>query len=107
MNTVERLRSNGITVDMNSVMEIAHSYRIRQISVFGSALRDDFSSNSDIDLLVTFERDAEVSLFDIMELEERFSGVFGRTVQIVEPESLRNPVRRRTILSTSVSLYAA
>ena len=107
MDTVEILRANGIPVDLNSVREIALSYGVHEISVFGSALRDDFRPESDIELLVTFEPDAEVSLFDIMELEERFSGIFGRRVQIVEPESLKNPVRRRTILSTSAPLYAA
>ena len=107
MDTVKRLRSNGITVDLHSVGEIAHSFGVREISVFGSALRDDFRPDSDIDLLVTFEPDAEVSLFDIMEMEERLSAVFSRSVQIVEPEALRNPVRRRAILSSSVPLYAA
>ncbi len=107
MDTVERLRSNGISVDLEHVRKIANSFRVREISVFGSALRDDFTPDSDIDLLVTFEQDADLSLFDIMELEERLSEVFDRSVQIVEPEALRNPVRRRTILSTSLPLYAA
>ena len=56
MDTVKRLRSNGITVDLHSVGEIAHSFGVREISVFGSALRDDFRPDSDIDLLVTFEQ---------------------------------------------------
>ena len=107
MDALKLLRSNGITVDLNSVREIAHSFRVREISVFGSALRGDFDSDSDIDLLVSFDPEADISLFDIMELEERLSTVFGRRVQIVEPEALKNPVRRRTILSTSVPLYAA
>ena len=65
------------------------------------------STDSDVDLLISFVNDAEVSLFDLMEIEERLQEIFGRPVDIVEPASLTNPVRRRNILGATERLYAA
>lgn len=107
MSTVDKLRENGITLDLDSLAAIANSYSIVEIAVFGSSIRDDLNDDSDVDLLVTFSKEASVSLFDLMDLEEQLSELFGRPVDIIEPESLSNPIRRRAILSSKETLYAA
>jgi predicted nucleotidyltransferase len=107
MTTVEKLRRNGINVDLRELQRVAREYQISEISVFGSSIREDMSQDSDVDLLVRFDAEADVSLFDLMELEERFGEIFGRPVDIVEPESLTNSVRRRSILANTERLYAA
>lgn len=107
MTTVEKLRRNGINIDLGELQRVAREYQISEISVFGSSIREDMSQDSDVDLLVRFAVEADVSLFDLMELEERFREVFGRPVDIVEPESLTNSVRRRSILANTERLYAA
>ncbi len=50
---------------------------------------------------------AEVSLFDLMELEGELSEAFGRPVDIVEPDAPTNPIRRQAILTAKQLLYAA
>ncbi len=107
MDVLQKLRKNGIPVDIERIAAIAEAYSVKEISVFGSSLRDDMTGESDIDLLVTFKEGAAVSLFDLMGLEEKLSQLFGRPVDIVEPDSLTNPIRRRAILSTKQRLYAA
>ena len=107
MRAVDKLRENGITVDLDSLRAIAASYSIVEIAVFGSSIRKDMAADSDVDLLITFSERASVSLFDLMDLEERLSELFGRSVDIVEPDSLSNPVRRKAILSSKETLYAA
>jgi predicted nucleotidyltransferase len=77
------------------------------LSVFGSSIRDDFTHNSDIDILVSFNPNSEITLFDIIELENEFSKLLNRDVDIVEKESLKNPIRRERILSTREIIYAA
>lgn len=89
---------------------LAHFCRerhIRTLSLFGSALRDDFRSNSDVDLLVEFEAGAHYSLFDLVTLQDELSDLLGREVDLVEASALRNPFRRREILRTRRCLYAA
>jgi len=107
MDTAEKLRRNGIVFDPNALDTIANSFAIVEIAVFGSSIREDMKQESDVDLLVAFHDDAAISLFDLMDLEQHFSELFGRPVDIVVPQSLSNPIRRRAILSSKETLNAA
>jgi uncharacterized protein len=82
-------------------------WKVVELAIFGSALRDDFGPQSDVDLLVSFEEDAPWSLFDFVAMQDELEEIFGREVDLVEREGLRNPIRRRAILSTARPLYAA
>ncbi len=107
METIEKLRRNGINLNYNDILMICKKYSIIELSIFGSSLRDDFNKNSDIDILVSFDENAVISLFDIMDIEKEFSKVFNREIDVVEKESLKNPIRKNRILSTREILYAA
>jgi predicted nucleotidyltransferase len=77
------------------------------LSIFGSSIRDDFTKNSDIDILVSFNKNSRITLFDIMNLENEFSLLLNRKVDIVEKEALKNPIRKDKILSSREVIYAA
>jgi hypothetical protein len=77
------------------------------MAIFGSALRDDFGPESDIDLLVTFSEEARWSLFDWLEMIEELKKITGREIDLVDRESIRNPFRRRSILSRMEVIYGA
>ena len=74
---------------------------------FGSVLRDDFRPDSDVDVLVSFNPSAPWSLFDLVTMQDELQKIFGRTVDLVEREGLRNPFRKRSILSSREVIYAA
>jgi hypothetical protein len=80
---------------------------ISELSLFGSALREDFGPASDIDLLVTFDPGAPISLWDWGPMLEELRGLFGRPVDLVERSAIRNPIRRRHVLAETRLLYAA
>jgi len=82
-------------------------WRIRELSLFGSALREDFGPESDLDFLVSFEPEAEFDLFDLVAMKDELEARYGRPVDIVEKEALRNPWRKREILNTCEVLYVA
>jgi predicted nucleotidyltransferase len=107
METIEKLQKNGIFLDYNNVVILCRKYFITELSVFGSSIRDDFSQNSDIDILVSFDINSKITLFDIMELEKEMAQLLNRDVDIVEKESLKNPIRKNKILSTREIIYAA
>ena len=107
METIEKLRKNGIFFHYNDVVHLCEKYKIDELSLFGSSIRGDFSQNSDIDILVSFNKDSEITLFDIMDIENEFSSLLKRDVDIVEKESLKNPIRKNKILSTREIIYAA
>ncbi len=77
------------------------------MSLFGSALRDDYHATSDVDVLVTFDSTAPWSLWDLIDMREQLSELFGRPVDLVEQRSLRNPFRRRAILRDKQVIYVA
>ena len=60
-----------------------------------------------MDFLVSFEIGVEISLLDIIELEKEFALLLNREVDIVEKESLKNPIRKDKILATREIIYAA
>ena len=65
------------------------------------------SPESDVDLLIEFSAEARWSLFDWVEMIEDLKGMFGRKVDLVSKQGLRNPYRRQAILSEREILYAA
>lgn len=107
MDVVERLEQNGIRVDLSLVADIARRFGVAELSVFGSAIREDIRADSDVDVLVTFDPTANISLFDLMDLEVELTEAFGRSVDLVEAKSLTNPIRREAILASREPLYAA
>ena len=106
MDTLEKLRKNGITISYSEIADVCSRYGIVELGVFGSSIREDFSDTSDIDFLVTFKPDAQISLFDIIDLEEELKKKFNRDIDVVEKEALKNPYRRKNILETSEIVYA-
>ncbi len=87
--------------------DFCRKWRVRELSLFGSALREDFRADSDLDVLVSFDSGAGWSLLDLVTMQEELEALVGRQVDLVEQEALRNPYRRAAILSSKRVLYAA
>ena len=98
---------NGVTIDRDRIAEFCRRWRIHELALFGSVLRSDFRSDSDIDVLVSFAPDAPWSLLDFVGMEAELAMLLGRAVDVVELRALVNPFRRREILSRTEVLYAA
>ncbi len=96
-----------IKMDRETLCEFCQKWRVREFSLFGSALRDDFGPASDLDFLVSFEPEAGWDLFDLLEMQVELETRLGRPVDLVEKEAMRNPWRKREILRTREVLYAA
>lgn len=88
--------------------EFCRRWKITKLEVFGSILRDDFGPESDIDFLVTFDPEARISLFDLVDAEEELSGIVGRSVDLVTRKAIEgsgNWMRRRLILENARTIY--
>ncbi len=97
----------NLHLDPSSLKEFCQKWRIRELSLFGSALRDDFTPESDLDFLVSFEPGMPLDIDNLLDMKEELEAYFGRPVDLVEKESLRNPWRKYEILRTRQVLYAA
>jgi uncharacterized protein len=85
------------------VAEFCTNNRIRKLSLFGSALREDFRPDSDIDLLVEFQTDAAPSLIDLARMERELSAMLGgRKVDLRTPNELSRYFRDQVISTASV-----
>ncbi len=85
-------------------------WRISELSLFGSVLREDFRPDSDVDLLVTFAADTRWSLFDMVRMQKELEAILGREVDLVERnavEQSENYIRRKRILNNLVPIYVA
>jgi uncharacterized protein len=95
------------TVPQKKIADFCKRWQVSEFSVFGSAIRKDFRPDSDVDVMVVFEPDAQVGLFEMARMQIELETLFGRSVDLVEKASLRNPYRRREILRTARVVYAA
>jgi predicted nucleotidyltransferase len=98
---------HGLDISEKQLEQFCLKWKVKELSLFGSVLRDDFRPESDIDVLVSFVPDAPWTLWDLMEMKEELESLFNRPVDLVEKEALRNPWRKREILNTYEVLYAA
>jgi|SRR4030042_1043484 predicted nucleotidyltransferase len=97
----------NIEIQHDRIQEFCRRWRIKEFGIFGSTLRNDFRPESDVDVLVTFQNGAPWGLFEFVEMIEELREIFGRNVDLIEKEALRNPFRRREILSHCQVIYAA
>ena len=97
-------------INEEPLIEFCRKWKITEVAIFGSALREDFGPDSDIDLLVTFDPAARWSLFDFVHAEDELEALLSRKVDLVERRAIEkspNWIRRKHILGTARVIYAA
>ncbi len=99
--------NSQVQLDSKAVREFCMKWRISELSIFGSALRDDFGAESDLDFLLSFAPDASWDLWDWVDMRDELMALTGRDVDIVAKEALRNPYRRKNILANREIIHAA
>ncbi len=100
----QAVRSN-ITIPRDELVAFCQRHHIRQLSLFGSVLRNDFHTDSDIDMLVEFEQGQRVGLIRLSGIELELSQLLGRKVDLRTPADLSRYFRQ-TVLSTAQVVYA-
>ncbi|HYI16722.1 MAG TPA: nucleotidyltransferase domain-containing protein [Thermomicrobiales bacterium] len=95
-----------IDIPIEALEELCRRYHVRELALFGSVLRDDFRDDSDIDILVEYEPDAGVGLYEHFDLGRALEDLLGRSVDLVPKNGLR-PLLRDSVLTTSAVIYAA
>jgi len=99
-----------IPVNPEKIASFCRRWKIAHLAFFGSVLRNDFRSDSDVDVLVSFAPGAEWSLFDHIAMEEELSDLLGRKADLVSRRAVErsdNWIRREAILSTAETFYVS
>jgi hypothetical protein len=96
----------GIPIPEQDIAQFCKRHHIRTLSLFGSVLRDDFTPQSDVDILVEFEPGHVPGLFGLVRLQRELSERLGRQVDLRTPASLSDYFRA-DVEALAVPIYAA
>lgn len=88
------------------IAEICRRYKIRELSLFGSQARGDYTAKSDFDFLVEFEPEAKIGFFALGEIQEKLEEIVHTQVDLVPKDGLK-PLIRKSVLSEAEVIYAA
>ena len=93
--------SPRIPIDHEKIAAFCRKWKVTELALFGSVLREDFRPDSDVDVLVSFAEVAHWGLFDLCRMEDELRDIFGREVHLVSRRGVeegRNWIRRKHIL---------
>ncbi|PYS75832.1 MAG: nucleotidyltransferase [Acidobacteria bacterium] len=96
----------AIEIPFDRLAEFCRRYQVRELSLFGSALRGDFGPDSDVDLLVEFDPSAQVGFLTLTKMQRELSALIRRRVDLVPKRGLKEKIRQAVLDSAEV-IYAA
>lgn len=100
----------NIQLPHDQLTQFCQRWKVRELALFGSVLRDDFRPDSDIDILITFAPEAKRGVFVLAQMQEELETLFGRSVDLVSKRAIersQNWIRRQNILEFAQVIYAA
>ncbi|MGB3292350.1 MAG: nucleotidyltransferase domain-containing protein [Phormidesmis sp.] len=101
---------NRLGITARQLAAFCDRWQVAELALFGSILRDDFHANSDIDLLVSYQPQAQRGLLEKVAMKEELESLVNRKVDLVSKKAIensRNWIRRRDILSSVEVIYVA
>lgn len=102
---ISKTKSLPITIPQIELNQFCQRHLIAKLSLFGSVLRDDFTSESDLDFLVEFEPDYIPTFFKLAQMERELSSLFkGRKIDLRTPQEL-SPYFRQTVIQDALIQY--
>lgn len=102
------LLEQRLGIPLETLTKFCQTQKIIELCIFGSALREDFNEESDIDLLVKFSPEYPISLLGIVRLENEFKQLLNRDIDLVTKNSIENSknwIRRKNILDSAEVIY--
>lgn len=90
----------------HKIKEICETLPIKRLGLFGSVLNENYTSESDIDVLVLFDKKTDIDLFDnYFKLKEELEEIFHRRVDLVIDKNFRNPYFQKSVEKTREIIY--
>ena len=102
------MKLNNIELPIRQIEAFCQRWKISEFALFGSILRDDFRSDSDIDVMVQFSPNSHNTLFDLVKMEDELKQIFNRDVDLVTRKGITNSqnyLRREAILDSAQIIY--
>jgi predicted nucleotidyltransferase len=103
------MKITAIDLPMEQIQEFCQKWQVTEFALFGSVLRDDFRSDSDIDILITFSPNAKRGLVETLQMRDELQAIFNRKVDLIVKAAIKrskNWLRRKNILESAQIIYA-
>jgi uncharacterized protein len=102
------MKVKNIKIPTDEISTLCQRWHIDKLSLFGSVLRDDFTVNSDIDVLVEFQAGATPGFLRLHQIQEELSGLLEhRRIDLVTLKFLNHRIRDRVLATAEVCYVAA
>ncbi len=104
------MKLKNIELPIEQIKEFCDRWQVTEFALFGSVLRDDFHSDSDIDVLVTFSPTAKRGLTETLQMRDELQSIFNRNVDLIVKAAIErseNWLRRKNILESAQTIYVA
>jgi predicted nucleotidyltransferase len=95
-----------INLHIHQIKDLCRKYNVRRLSAFGSVLTDRFNEQSDVDLIVDFDKTAVKDPFlNYFDFKYALENVLGRQIDLLEEQPIRNSYLRKNIENTQTLIY--
>lgn len=95
-----------INNNLVKIKHICNNHQVEKMYVIGSVVTENFSNSSDIDLLVKFKPMDVSGYFDnYLDLKNQLENIFQKDVDLIEEQTLKNPVLIRSINRSKKLIY--
>lgn len=95
MKEARRMNPQEIIEKLAANRKILRDFEVNALYLFGSVSRNENRPDSDVDLLVEFESDAGIGLFEFAQLRRLLSELLGCKVDLATPDALHRELRER------------
>ena len=100
------LKAVAIEIPQDQIVDFCRRFYVSRLALFGSVLGSDFGSDSDVDVLVAFEPDAQVGFLMLSRMQRELSQILSHSVDLVPETGLKSLIRDE-VISNSQVIYAA
>ena len=92
--------------NIQKIVALCKKYKVNKLFVFGSILTDRFNDDSDVDLVVSFNKAEVGDYFDnYFDFKYSLEELFGRNVDLLEEQTIKNPYLKKNVDATKALIY--
>jgi predicted nucleotidyltransferase len=109
MRGSDSVTCQNLRIPDDALRDFCRRWKVKELALFGSVLRPDFRPDSDVDVLITFGREARLGLLGLVTMGEELERIIGRKVDLVSRaavERSQNWIRKKAILESAQVIYA-
>ena len=91
-----------VPIPRAAIRDFCRAHAVRELAVFGSAVRDDFGRDSDVDVLIDLAPGARIGLVTLQRMRDELEGIFGRPVDLLTRNGLNRHIRDEILRDAEV-----